>query len=182
MRYYTRKIKKFLPGDMIFTENSECDGMYIIDKGKVRIFKTVTQGGETKEIELCQLGNKAMFGEMAMIDESRRSASVQAVLPTECTIITRQIFEDQLSKIPPWMVNLIKILVQRLRDTNDKLRQNAQSKTTTINRDDTGSVIVVQGEKEGQVSGSPGVFTSPGKSKPQVIKPEDIIDDLFKGA
>lgn len=136
MKYYTRHVKKYLKGDMIFSENNECDGMYIIDKGKVRVFKTVYSNGKAQEVELCELGQKAMFGEMAMIDENRRSASVQALEPTECTVITKKIFEDQLSKIPPWMVNMIKILVARLRDTNEKLRNIIEEQTSVILEED----------------------------------------------
>ncbi|MBN1981226.1 MAG: cyclic nucleotide-binding domain-containing protein [Chitinivibrionales bacterium] len=129
MKYYTRQVKKYQTGDIIFSENSQCDGMYIIDHGRVRVFKTVKSGSKPKEVELCVLGPKSMFGEMAMIDESRRSASVQALEPTACTIITKKIFEDQLANIPPWMVNLIKILVSRLRETNEKLRGIIEEQT-----------------------------------------------------
>ena len=40
MRFYKRRVKTYKAGEMVFTENSECDGMYIVDKGKVRVFKT----------------------------------------------------------------------------------------------------------------------------------------------
>jgi CRP-like cAMP-binding protein len=122
MRYYSKIIRKFKTGEIIFTENSECDGMYIIDSGRVRVYKTTIESNHKRDIELCTLGPKAMFGEMAMIDENKRSASVQAMEPTICTVITKKAFEDQLNRIPMWMVNMIKIIVLRLRETNDKLR------------------------------------------------------------
>ena len=122
MRYYSKIIRKFKTGEIIFTENSECDGMYIIDSGRVRVYKTTIESNHKRDIELCTLGPKAMFGEMAMIDENKRSASVQAMEPTVCTVITKKAFEDQLNRIPLWMVNMIRILVLRLRETNDKLR------------------------------------------------------------
>lgn len=145
MRYYAAKKRRFREGEIIFSENSECDGMYIVDSGRVRVFKTVGTGTAAKEVELCVLGPRAMFGEMAMIDNSRRSASVQAVEPTEITIITRKIFEDQLSQIPPWMVNMIRILVTRLRETNEKLRNMAE-KYTNVPDDDAGSLITLDAE------------------------------------
>jgi CRP-like cAMP-binding protein len=181
MRYYARKIKKFQAGEMVFSENSECDGMYIIDKGKVRVFKTLSMNGEEKQVELCQLGPKAMFGEMAMIDENRRSASVQAVMPTECTIITKQIFEDQLTHIPPWMVNLIRILVQRLRDTNDKLRRHIEDRTQAPN-DDTGSMIMVSADKAIRPSAADlRTPAGPESRKRADVHPDEIIKDLFEG-
>jgi CRP-like cAMP-binding protein len=174
MKYYTRQIKKFQKGDMIFSENSACDGMYIVDSGKVRVFKTVQSGKQLKEIDLCTLGPKAMFGEMAMIDESSRSASVQALEPTTCTVISKAIFEDQLSRIPPWMVNMIKILVSRLRETNEKLRKIIEEQTS-IKIPDT-SMLTVNGE-DGvkEKSGQPGAH--PGAKG---VQSEQIINDLFE--
>ncbi|MBD3316739.1 MAG: cyclic nucleotide-binding domain-containing protein [Chitinivibrionales bacterium] len=147
MRYYTRIRKTYKTGDMIFTENSACDGMYIIDSGKVRVYKTLGKGADRKEVELCRLGPKAMFGEMAMIDEKHRSASVAAVEPTVCTVITKQIFEDQLAHIPPWMVNMIRILVSRLRETNERLRKMVEEHTATP-VDDAGSILTVDADGE----------------------------------
>ena len=172
MKYYTRQVKKYRQGDMIFSENSTCDGMYIIDSGRVRVFKTVQSGNAVKEVELCNLGPKAMFGEMAMIDENKRSASVQAVEPTTCTVITKKIFEDQLSRIPPWMVNMIKILVSRLRETNEKLRRMVEEKTTMQVNDVP--ILTVDNEENGsgQAAGA--------ESRTRQYQSEEIIEDLFK--
>lgn len=174
MKYYTRHVKKYLKGDMIFSENNECDGMYIIDKGRVRVFKTILSNGKAKEVELCELGQKAMFGEMAMIDENRRSASVQALEPTTCTVITKKIFEDQLSKIPPWMVNMIKILVARLRDTNEKLRNIIEEQTSVV-LDEDPEMIAMEGEGA-ELESEMGINNN-GK----ILKPrsDDIIKSLF---
>lgn len=139
MRYYSTQMRKYQKDDVIFSENSPCDGMYIINKGQVSVTKTiVTKSGKKQTVQLCTLGPKNMFGEMAMIDRGKRSATVRAIEYTECTVITKQVFEDQLSKLPPWMVTMIKIVVHRLRETNDKLRttlekyQAQESKDTDI--------------------------------------------------
>ena len=141
MKYYVRQIRKYAKGEIIFSENSPCDGMYIIDSGRVRVFKTMDDGKKKTEIDLCILGQKAMFGEMGMIDESPRSATVQTLEPTVCTVITKQIFEDQLSKIPAWMVNMIKILVSRLRETNEKLKTIVEQQTEQPLPQDAGAML-----------------------------------------
>ena len=174
MRYYTRQIKKYKKGDIIFSENSSCDGMYIIDAGRVRVYKTVTNDNESTEIELCTLGTKAMFGEMAMIDENRRSASVQALEPTVCTVITKQIFEDQLSRIPPWMVNLIKILVTRLRETNDKLRTMVDAGGEQQVNDVPILTLEDENSDGGEKSKEPIT-----EGQPSQCQSEKIIADLF---
>jgi CRP-like cAMP-binding protein len=137
-RFYKKIEKTFAKGEIIFSEDHECDGMYIIDKGSVRVFKTLDTPAGLKELELVRLGPKSLFGEMALIDDKKRSASVQAVEETICTIITKKMFEDQLEQLPPWVVNLIRVLVSRLRETNDKLREKAKEY-----HDDTGGLVYI---------------------------------------
>jgi CRP-like cAMP-binding protein len=183
MRYYSRIIKKFKKGEVVFSENSECDGMYIIDSGRVRVFKTVGEKPATKEIELCTLGPKAMFGEMAMIDENKRSASVQAIEPTVCTVISKKLFEDQLSRIPVWMVNMIKILVLRLRETNDKLRKIVEQYTPTPV--DTGGVFTVDEDSASPSPAANGNGKNAQQEQPKTGKQyrsDDIVKELFDPA
>ncbi len=137
-----RKIEKaYSTGEVIFTENSDCDGMYIIQSGQVVVYKTVQGKHGLQELELARIGAKGMFGEMAVIDEQRRSASVKAVEPTRVTIITRQMFNDQLQQLPTWVLTMIKLLVSRIRFTNEKLRRAMGEKPTGIG--DTGGLFVV---------------------------------------
>ena len=169
MKYYVRQVKKFAKGDIIFSENSPCDGMYIIDSGRVRVFKTMGTGADKKEIDLCILGQKAMFGEMGMIDESPRSASVQALETVACTVITKQIFEDQLGKIPPWMVNMIRILVSRLRETNEKLKSIIEDQAGQTVNEDIAAVMTVE-------EGEPGSSLT---THSLMAESERIIESLF---
>jgi len=169
MRYYPVQKLKFRKGDMIFSEDTEGDGMYIIESGRVRVFKTA--GGEDKkEIELCTLGPKAMFGEMAMIDDNPRSASVQAVANTVCTVITRKTFEEQLEHIPVWMVNMIRILVMRLRETNDKLRTIIEQYGPEAPLD-TGRVITIDEDASSQKGPAAGE---------KRFKSDEIVKELYK--
>ncbi len=172
MRYYPIKKKKYSRGEIIFSEDSEADGMYIIQSGRVRVFKTASCDEKT-EIELCTLGPKAMFGEMAMIDDNPRSASVQALVPTVCMVITRNVFEEQLQHIPVWMVNMIKILVTRLRETNDKLRTFIEEQGPEAPLD-SGRVITVDEDKISQLDGSAQALQNGGTDK------SFISDELFK--
>ena len=142
-KVYKKIEKAFAANEVIFTENSECDGMYIIDKGRVRVYKTLDTPSGPRELELVQLGPRSMFGEMALIDDKKRSASIQAIEETRCTIITKNMFEDQLHDLPGWVVNLIRVLVARLRETNDKLREKAKTY-----HDDTGGLVIID-QKEG---------------------------------
>jgi CRP-like cAMP-binding protein len=144
-KFYKKISRTFGAGEMIFTENSPCDGMYIIEIGRVRVFKSLDTPTGIKELELVQLGPKSLFGEMALIDDQKRSASVQAMVDTRCMVITKEMFRDQIEKLPPWVTNLIQVLVVRLRETNEKLREKARSF-----HDDTGSIVYVDESEQSQ--------------------------------
>ncbi|MGE5595440.1 MAG: cyclic nucleotide-binding domain-containing protein, partial [Hyphomicrobiales bacterium] len=68
--------RSFEAGDTIFSEGEEGVGFFLITRGKVE----ATRGGTT----LATLGAGDFFGEMALIDGFRRSATVKAAEPTEC--------------------------------------------------------------------------------------------------
>ena len=183
MRYYSRIVKKYKNEEIIFSENSECDGMYIIDSGRVRVFKTVGEGANKREIELCTLGPKAMFGEMAMIDENKRSATVQAIEPTVCTVISKKVFEDQLARIPVWMVNMIKILVMRLRETNERLRTIVEQYAPPPV--DTGSVITVDEDNANASPAPQGTNKNPEQERSKTgkhFRSDEIVKELIKPA
>lgn len=61
----------------------------------------------------------AIFGEMALIDESPRSATARVKEPATCVLITRQEFERRLEKSDPFVRSMLKLLSQRLRTTNE---------------------------------------------------------------
>ncbi len=67
-KFYMKIERHFPAGRIIFSEDSECDGLYIIKKGRVRIFKTIDRPDGPSELEIVQLGPQSLFGEMALIN------------------------------------------------------------------------------------------------------------------
>ncbi len=165
---YRKLQKNYRSGEIIFTENSICDGMYIINSGQVMVYKTVPTKAGPKEIELTRIGEKGMFGEMAVIDELKRSASVKAVEDTVVTIITKEMFDDQLGQLPAWVVTMIKLLVTRIRTTNEKLRKAVDSNAESM---DVGGLFMV-GDRNGQ--GKPDAM----QDNPEIKMAEEILKDL----
>lgn len=113
-------------GEVIFEQGSESDGIYSVKMGWVSVYKTKPSPNGPVDIEIVKLGPGSMFGEMGMLDGTRRDASVRAVDYVECVVITQEMFENQMANLPPWVVNFIKILLSRLRTTNDKLLTTLQ--------------------------------------------------------
>ncbi len=120
-KIFKKVTRSYVAGEIIFLKGALCDGIYSIQSGEVSVYQTKDMPDGLRDIELVKLGPGSIFGEMGMLDNTRRDASVRAIIYTEVILITRQMFDAQLAELPPWTVNFIKILNNRLRSTNEKL-------------------------------------------------------------
>jgi CRP-like cAMP-binding protein len=120
-KLFKKVVRAYAAGEIVFTQGAAADGIYSVQSGRVSVFKTMPGHAGPTEIELASLGPGSMFGEMAMLGQIQRDASVRAVDFTEVLIITNEMFEHQMAALPPWVVNFVKILINRLRNTNDRL-------------------------------------------------------------
>jgi CRP/FNR family transcriptional regulator, cyclic AMP receptor protein len=109
-------------GSKIFQHGDVGDKLYLILEGRVRISREVAGMGEEA---LAVLGPGQVFGEMALLDESPRSAD--AVVHERCRLlaIPKDGFDDLLflHKDLAYEVlwSIVRMLVRRLRETTDKL-------------------------------------------------------------
>ncbi len=106
--------KDFAPGEMLFEEGQLAHHLYVLVTGKVEIFRKVG----SDEIFLALLGPKECFGEMAILDDEPRSASVRAVEPTTVLKVDRESFRELINERPQISFAIFKILSQRLRSKN----------------------------------------------------------------
>ncbi|HEX9436111.1 MAG TPA: cyclic nucleotide-binding domain-containing protein [Candidatus Limnocylindria bacterium] len=98
-------------GQEIVRQGDTGVGMFIVRSGKVEI----VQDHEGKPEKVRDLGPGDVFGEMALLDEFPRSATVRAVEPTTCLGITRWHFRGILESHPQIALKLLPILTRRLR-------------------------------------------------------------------
>jgi len=107
----------------IFWEGEPGVGIYIIQEGAVRIYKTLPDGSDK---ELAILKNGDFFGEMALLDESPRSASAVALETSHILGLFRPEFFDILERKPRLGLDVTTKLAQmignRLRITNTELQ------------------------------------------------------------
>lgn len=109
-------------GTRLFSHGEAGDRLYLILDGKVRISREVPGMGEEA---LAVLGPGQVFGEMALLDESPRSAD--AIVHERCRLlaIPKDAFDDLLflHKDLAYEVlqSFVRLLTARLRETNDKL-------------------------------------------------------------
>src|SRR4051794_24266039 len=107
----------------IFREGDPGTSMFIIAEGKVRISKTIPGIGEEA---LAILERGQYFGEMAVVEDSPRSADAIAHIPCTLLVIEREkldqlMFTDKdLAYVLLW--TFVRTLSERLRETNEKLR------------------------------------------------------------
>jgi CRP/FNR family transcriptional regulator len=117
--------RRFDAGAVVFKEGDEGSTCYIVRSGRARAIREHPDG---RSITLAHFGPGDIFGEMAMLDGERRSATVEATEDTDAIAILSGDMHRLLREHPEISVKLIGALGQRLRDTNERLaRQSFQT-------------------------------------------------------
>lgn len=113
--------KSFKTGSTLFLEGMKGEVFYIVKQGKVDISKK--KGNE--EIVIATLGPGEFVGEMSIIDDEPRSATARVAEEAVLLIITKKCFLDIMRATPAgankMLMTILKIVNQRLRETNRKL-------------------------------------------------------------
>ena len=103
--------KGFKKGEFLMMEGEVGKVAYVILSGRVEVFKIM----DDIKIKLVELSDGDCVGEMAMISDAPRSASVIALEDTTVIVITKDLIKRGLDKLPPWMAGVVRALVDRLR-------------------------------------------------------------------
>jgi CRP/FNR family cyclic AMP-dependent transcriptional regulator len=101
---------------VVVEEGLSGDYMYVIQQGRVEVTKASDDGRE-KIIDFLEAG--AFFGEMSLLDEAPRSASVRTLEPVTLMAVSRRDFLQLLVQSPELALSLIQELTRRLRATDD---------------------------------------------------------------
>jgi len=101
-------------GDQVFAQGEPGDALYLIVEGTVKV--------HLGQRELARLGQRDVFGEMAVLDSEPRSASVTAVEDAVVLRIGRDDFRDIIGERPEIAMGVMKVLTRRLRQETSKLR------------------------------------------------------------
>jgi CRP-like cAMP-binding protein len=116
--------KKFEKGEIIFREGDLGDLMYILKRGNVDLKKKVEKG----EVVLKTISKPSeFFGEMALIDRQPRSASAVAITETTVLAIDGPSFEKMIISNGSFALKIIKILSERIRNSNEHLEKLIES-------------------------------------------------------
>jgi len=118
------KLVKFPKQATIITEGDETSSLYIILSGKVRVFSS---DEKSKEITLLIQESGSYFGELALLGDEPRSASVETLEKTVCGIISKDDFKCWLVSHPDMAIWLLCDLSEKIRHLTKKVKQMALS-------------------------------------------------------
>jgi CRP/FNR family transcriptional regulator len=125
--------RHFEPGQVVFREGDQSDTCYVVREGHARAVRSHPDG---RTITLATFGPGDIFGELAMFEDERRSATVEAVEPTSVIGVLGPDMRRLLAEHPQIAARLVIALGRRLRETNERLSrqsfQTVQSRVAVI--------------------------------------------------
>lgn len=112
-------------GDILFRESDKGNYVFFIREGKLDVLKKSESSGEN--VTLATLSEGQSIGEMSVIDDFPRSATIRAVSRTKLYILSKSAFDMILHKHPKIGIKLLmgisRLLSQNLRETSNKLAE-----------------------------------------------------------
>ena len=113
-------LRSYPPGAVIVRQGDTSMSFYVVLSGKVRVVRHSSgEGGDGTDI--VEEGPGGFFGEMGVIDDLPRAATVMALAPTECGLLAKWDFQRELSADPGIGLSLISVLNARIRTLEDRL-------------------------------------------------------------
>ncbi len=103
-------VRSYKAGDIIFQEGDPAEELFIVKSGKVEI----RLGNRL----LDTLGDMSIFGEMALIDNGPRSATAIAATDSMLVPVSEKQFLLMVGRTPFFALNVMRVLVKRLRNSN----------------------------------------------------------------
>jgi hypothetical protein len=112
-------VRLYQTGEVILRENDHGDAAYIIEHGRVEVTKEL----DGRPVHLAFLGTGEIFGEMAILEDKPRSATVTAVEETAVRAIDREEFFRSLRSNSDMALRLVRTLFERLREAHITILQ-----------------------------------------------------------
>jgi CRP-like cAMP-binding protein len=108
-------------GAVVFREGDVSREVYIVLQGRLSVTKSV----EGRSTAVAELAEHSVFGEMSLLDSHPRSATVTAL--TECRVVELPptAFLATVRRVPPWFLAVLKVVVRRLREANDRIHRHS---------------------------------------------------------
>jgi CRP/FNR family cyclic AMP-dependent transcriptional regulator len=110
---------QYSPGEILFRQGDDSDVAFVIIRGKANVNLDVGD----KSITVASVGDGSCVGEMGIICDSPRTATIEAVEAIEALCITKDVFINMIKEFPPMALEVMRELAHRLENTNAKLAE-----------------------------------------------------------
>ncbi len=112
----------FEAGQVVFREGDRSDTCYVVHAGRAR---AVHDHGDGRTITLATFGSGDIFGELALFEDERRSATVEALEPTSALAVLGPDMRRLMAEHPQIAMRLLIALARRLRESNERLARRS---------------------------------------------------------
>ncbi len=113
-----RQIRNYPANATIINDGDPASALYIINKGKVKVCISNEQG---REVVIAQLADGEYFGEMSLVDDKPRSATIIARTACEISLIQKIEFQRMMASNPDLSLAVMRGLSERLRQADRKI-------------------------------------------------------------
>ncbi len=114
--------RSFDTGQVVFREGDRSDTCYVVHAGRAR---AVHDHGDGRTITLATFGSGDIFGELALFEDERRSATVEALEPTSALAVLGPDMRRLMAEHPQIAMRLLIALARRLRESNERLARRS---------------------------------------------------------
>jgi CRP-like cAMP-binding protein len=110
--------RRFVPkGSTIIRAGDPGNSAFLIQSGLVRVYVEY----DDRQVDLARLAAGQIFGEMALVFDEKRTATVEALEDTNLITITRAMLEEKLHKSDPTVRAIVPMLMKRIVQSNNAL-------------------------------------------------------------
>lgn len=110
MQYKEANTRRFKKGQLVFVEGDDAFEAYIVRLGSVEI--SIGKGRDRKVLDI--IHENQMFGEMGIIADIPRTATVRCLEDTELVVVDRSLIEPKIKAMDPYIKYLMESLIDRL--------------------------------------------------------------------
>jgi len=139
--------KKVKPGEWVIKQGEEGDNLYVIDAGQLECYKQFTKDQEPKMLKVYQPGES--FGELALLYNAPRAASIKAITDCELFVLDRETFnnivkEASIKRAQKFEEILSKIELLESMDPYERSKITDMAKIVHVHK---GEYVIREGEK-----------------------------------
>lgn len=131
-------IKSFEPDEIVIKEGEKGTSAFVIMSGTAKVIKNL----KGKEYEMAILGEGQVFGEMGLIEDRPRSATVKADTTLYVRTIDRDQFNELLITKPSILIPILKNLFERIRQASELLVEKKAETSNEIGKEKAVEVVM----------------------------------------